>query len=292
MGLLSTRSNFIEKAIIIHNDLYNYDKVVYVNSRTKVTITCKVHGDWEQLPSAHIAGKGCRKCADLLSSLANTSNKESFILRAKDVHQGIYSYEKVVYKGHRDPVIITCEHGDFIQTPRNHLQGSGCTKCSHKRYQITTEEFILKANNVHSGHYSYDNTVYEGTHSKVTITCPIHGNFQQTPANHLRGCGCNVCNTGGFRCDRPGKVYYLSINNGEAYKIGITNRSVNKRYSKDELKKIKVLWEISFLDGQDANDLEKEILLKYKQHIYYGPPILMSGNTELFNCDIRYMRPK
>lgn len=53
---------FKEKAIEAHGDKYSYDKVVYVSNLKKVIITCPVHGDFQQLPSDHWYGRGCRKC--------------------------------------------------------------------------------------------------------------------------------------------------------------------------------------------------------------------------------------
>ena len=61
----------------------------------------------------------------------------------------------------------------------------------NKRY--TTNEYIEKANEVHNNKYTYDNTVYVRAHDKVIITCPIHGNFKQVPADHLQGHGCPSC---------------------------------------------------------------------------------------------------
>lgn len=54
---------FIEKGTQLHNDKYDYSKVEYINSRTKVKIICPVHGEFEQLPSSHLQGNGCPKCA-------------------------------------------------------------------------------------------------------------------------------------------------------------------------------------------------------------------------------------
>lgn len=51
-----TTKEFIEKAKQIHDDKYYYTKIMYVNSRTKVVITCPEHGDFEQLPSSHLQG--------------------------------------------------------------------------------------------------------------------------------------------------------------------------------------------------------------------------------------------
>ena len=58
---------------------------------------------------------------------------------------------------------------------------------------ITTEEFIKRSNEIHNGKYNYSKTVYNGTHNKVIIICPIHGEFLQTPHDHLKGCGCKKC---------------------------------------------------------------------------------------------------
>lgn len=59
--------------------------------------------------------------------------------------------------------------------------------------RCTTEEFIDKANLVHCNKYAYDLVDYKGNKVKVTITCPIHGNFLQAPSDHLAGKGCMEC---------------------------------------------------------------------------------------------------
>ena len=66
----------------------------------------------------------------------------------------------------------------------------------------TTEQFIKEANVVHKGKYTYENVVYVRNNVKVDITCPIHGNFPQTPANHLSGHGCPECRADFLRTNR------------------------------------------------------------------------------------------
>lgn len=61
--------------------------------------------------------------------------------------------------------------------------------------QITTETFINKALNIHNHKYSYENTVYIKAIEKVRITCKEHGEFLQTPHDHLKGRGCSLCGT-------------------------------------------------------------------------------------------------
>lgn len=60
----SKTEKFIEKAIRVHGNKYDYSKVNYVNYREPVCITCKEHGDFMQIPYYHIADNGCKKCFD------------------------------------------------------------------------------------------------------------------------------------------------------------------------------------------------------------------------------------
>lgn len=47
---------FIEKATILHNGIYDYSLVYYINSKTKVKIICKEHGVFEMMPNSHLCG--------------------------------------------------------------------------------------------------------------------------------------------------------------------------------------------------------------------------------------------
>jgi hypothetical protein len=62
MAKRATTDEFIAKSRKIHGDTYIYDNVMYVNDYYKVIITCKKHGDFEQIPTNHLRGKGCFKC--------------------------------------------------------------------------------------------------------------------------------------------------------------------------------------------------------------------------------------
>ena len=84
-----------------------------------------------------------------------------------------------------------CGH-TFWQLPQNHLYGAGCFECYGSK-KLTTEEFIKRAREVHGDKYDYSLVVYTHSHKKVTIICPIHGPFEQSAANHLRGRGCAKC---------------------------------------------------------------------------------------------------
>ena len=129
--------HFMAKAYKVHGDKYNYDKVHYVNERTKVTITCREHGDFEQAPKNHYAGSGCHECGGYVAN--NVGGIEHFTKRSIEVHGDKYDYSKVDYVNSDTKVTITCrEHGDFEQAPKHHYIGRGCPVCgarwSARRY--------------------------------------------------------------------------------------------------------------------------------------------------------------
>ena len=188
-----TKNEFIEESIKVHGDKYDYSKVNYVNARTKVTIICPKHGEFEQTPSSHIQGHGCPKCVKKYKK-----NKNEFIEEARKIHGNKYDYSKVNYVNGKTKVTIICpEHGEFEQTPSVHLLGCACPKCAIKKNKnklsLTIEQFIEKARKIHGNKYNYSKVNYVNAYTKVTIICPEHGEFEQTPSVHLLGCACPKC---------------------------------------------------------------------------------------------------
>lgn len=120
---------------------------------------------------------------------------EEFIKKAREVHGDKYDYSKVEYVKSKAKVTIICpEHGEFLQTPQKHLYGQGCPKCGHKS-ELTTEEFIKKAREVHGDKYDYSNVEYVDAKTNVCIICKQHGVFWQRPSHHTAGRGCKKCAT-------------------------------------------------------------------------------------------------
>lgn len=124
---------------------------------------------------------------------------EEFIAKARKKHGNTYDYKHVVYKNSKTPVKILCPiHGEFFREPSKHMSGGGCHTCikilNDKKKTQTPEEFIVKARQKHGDKYNYDNIKsIVNAHTYVTIICPIHGPFPQTPDSHTRGSGCNDC---------------------------------------------------------------------------------------------------
>jgi len=152
----------------------------------------------------------CMVCAreDAMRQHVHTTNKRraysdgaGFVAAATALHNGLYSYNRVNYRGAHVPVEITCStHGAFFQSPTNHMQGQGCPVCHAKRVgdlcRKTTEEFVAAATAVWGDVYDYSSSVYQGAAKKLTIICRKHGAFEQTPNNHVHNkrAGCPRCN--------------------------------------------------------------------------------------------------
>jgi len=66
-GVVLTQEEFLEKAKQIHKNRYNYDKVIYKNSISKVEIICSLHGSFKQTPNHHLGGGNCSKCSHIIS---------------------------------------------------------------------------------------------------------------------------------------------------------------------------------------------------------------------------------
>ena len=200
MRIPLTKQDFLDKVIKIHNNKYDYSKTNYINCRTKITIICPKHGEFEQLPNNHWQGAGCPKCKNELTSKICKYTTDKFINLACDVHGKRYDYSLTDYKEANKKVTIICSlHGSFQQTPANHLQGQRCPKCAIddkiKLQTLSTDEFIKRSKIIHNNKYNYDDTKYIHSKIKIKIKCPIHGEFEQTPNNHLKGAGCPGCNS-------------------------------------------------------------------------------------------------
>lgn len=188
-----TNSQFIQKAIQIHGDKYDYSKVQYVDSKTKVQIICPEHGDFWQVPSKHLQGQQCMQCAIREHALKQTDTLDIFIKKAQKVHGVKYDYTKSKYIDSRTKIAIVCpEHGEFWQMACNHLQGYGWPVCGGTK-KSNTEEWISKAIQIHGNKYDYSKVKYTDSDTQVCIICPEHGEFWQRGYNHLGGCGCPKC---------------------------------------------------------------------------------------------------
>lgn len=142
-------SEFISRAQKIHGDKYDYSKVKYIDSSTKVCIICKKHNcDFFQTPNNHLRGQGCCLCGREKVSELYSKNTDWFIEKAESIHGDTYDYSRVKYINSWTKVIILCpKHGEFEQKPNTHLSGHGCPICKSSKGEFKIEEY-LKNNDI------------------------------------------------------------------------------------------------------------------------------------------------
>lgn len=217
-----TTEQVVEKFMDVHGDTYLYDKVDYKNAKTNVVITCRIHGDFLQMPDKHRSGHGCPICAKNY-----IPTNEEIISRFNEIHNGIYDYSKTKYVRSHIKVCVACKKcgNDFWVTPTNHLKGRGCPYCnSVDGHEIVTSDEALSQIDkqvmaldvsktgqtlvdledrkqhlinqfkiVHNDFYDYSEVDYVNARTIVAIICPIHGKFMQAPYEHRNGNGCPKC---------------------------------------------------------------------------------------------------
>lgn len=159
MEYMDKINHFIERSIEIHGDKYDYSKSVYVDYRTPLTIICPIHGEFEQSPNKHLSKRrGCPKCAVEKRSQTQRLNKsKQFIEKANSIHNNKYLYRDEYIKV-KNKLKITCPiHGDFYQTPNDHLQGHGCPKCNQSKLESDIEKLLIENNIEYIPQYSVPN---------------------------------------------------------------------------------------------------------------------------------------
>lgn len=220
----------------VHFNRYDYSKVTYKNSSTKVEVVCRIHGSFFILPGHHIGGVGCRTCYFESQKLT----KSEFVARSRKHFGERYDYSLFDdLPSFGEKVEIRCLYHAvvFLQEPRNHQRGHvGCPQCKSLKLALRLgqlepefdesnlfEIFRMRACNVHGNKYGYEDFKYVNATTKGKITCRKHGGFFQNPSNHLRGSGCPQCarellSAGTFKqqCKEQGIDYWRALKRRQA----------------------------------------------------------------------------
>lgn len=282
---------FILKSQNKFKDLYDYSITNYTTMLVKLQLRCTKHdlifSVFHVVHLESVSG-GCPECIKehkLKISESYKSNLNEFIEKANKIHDFKYDYSKFEYTLARTKSTIICPtHGEFKMNPNNHLMGKNCKKCSliiagENKTKTASLKFIEQANEKHNDTYTYENFNYKKAKIKSFITCSIHGDFLCSPDNHLRGKGCPTCakvnskyiNLRSFKafCNKnlkgDGILYILKFidlrTNQEFLKIGITSKSIEKRYPKYLYKNYK--YETLYIIKSDS-----EFIFKAEQSIH------------------------
>lgn len=177
----SSTAEFIKKSIKIHGNRYDYSKVNYINNKLQVIIICKKHGEFLQIPSHHLDGNNCDKCAK-----NHKYTTLEFIEIANKIHNNIYNYSQSEYINLHTKIKIICKiHGIFYQTPGKHIHGKqGCRKCNNIGYSkksIEWLDYMAKKNNTYiqhaenEGEYRIENKRVDGYCKDNNTVYEFHG---------------------------------------------------------------------------------------------------------------------
>jgi predicted nucleic-acid-binding Zn-ribbon protein len=231
-----TQVEVIEQFHSTHGDRYDYSQVVYSTSLKKVEVTCRKHGLFYISPGHHMNGVGCRKCY----FEKQKTTKAEFVEKSKAHFGNRYDYSsfsELPEFGKKVRILCTAHDLEFLQEPRNHLNGHvGCPKCKSLKHALGDGQlnpsddasqllgkFVERAHAVHGKRYGYEEFVYNNASTKGRITCSMHGNFYQTPSNHLRGSLCPACareslkeGTLKQKCEKLGIDYRRSLKRRQA----------------------------------------------------------------------------
>jgi len=129
----------------------------------------------------------------------NRDSTKEYVAACNEKHNFKYSYDKTVYTGGNNKVIVTCPtHGDFSIQAQIHKNQQGCPKCGWEicaeKNRMTTEQFISKSKRLFGEKFKYNNTVYLGNKVPLLILCPVHGEISITPNAHYNSvAGCTEC---------------------------------------------------------------------------------------------------
>lgn len=124
---------------------------------------------------------------------------EEFVERSNKTHENNdLIYDESSFNGSHQKVRIICpKHGEFWQIAKDHMNGQGCPICGREKSGLqrrsNTEKFISSFKELYGNKLDLSKFVYTKSNIKSTVICPIHGEFEATPNNLLRGRGCPIC---------------------------------------------------------------------------------------------------
>ena len=89
---------FVDKSKKVQKTIYDYSLVNYINAKINVKIKCHIHGIFEQLPTNHLKGYGCPKCAYSYRGKLCSLSIDNFLKKSNEIHNCKYEYNLNKYE--------------------------------------------------------------------------------------------------------------------------------------------------------------------------------------------------
>lgn len=269
-----------------------------ITETSKISLVCVEHGRFARSMQTIRAGSGCTLCGIRGRYESRVALRaERFEKEAREIHGNKYEYEKTIYTGALNTVIITCRiHGDFTVLASNHLsKKQGCPYCSGAA--TCDKDYAKRVEEVSEGRVKIVSPCVSMRH-KVEAKCTLCGRTWRTwPRGLLEGHGCNICarigKSSGFDPSKPAKLYLIEFclpNGTKVYKIGITTTRIQTRINTMSVAKdvaYSVVDLVTYKKGEEAMYIESELKNELAGYIYQGEPFTANGHTELFVIDPR-----
>ena len=279
----------------------------YEKNRTRpyIKYICGMCGkEQEIVKNLYKDDKPCKSCRKHLRG------KGAFFKKAKEKFGGAFDLSEVDYIDSNTKVKVRCKkhnHTYYIKPlvfvgkgyPEYQLpQKGGCKYCAIEASKTYLHKPIEHYLNILHKKFPDITVVTHGTAEnnleKITLCCPVHGNFEKILASIVSNKTMNICpvcsrellawNTRFARTDIKGKIYFLYLKDIQAYKLGVTYRDVQMRANELKLN-AEILWEYESPTLAEAYLLELYLFRVY-QNYRYTADVKFGGYTELLTIEI------
>lgn len=232
-----------------------------------------------------------------MTTTYNSLSHEDFVQRVKEFNPDIEIIGN--YDGINRKLLVRDRYGLLNVTANTLFKSPPTIQVAVDKTKYWMTKYNIEE--LHGYKYDYSISEYKGTHIKMNIICPKHGEFLQYPTNHAKGHGCWGCFTenikgghGGLNLNtaeikknewenKEAFVYHIKIESDveSFYKIGITTQNLKKRFRNLKPYNYEVLNYVT-TNLYEAVKIERECLDFIKDYSYI-PSVKFDGYTECFS---------
>lgn len=141
-----TFEDFCQKVKNRYDDKYIINSDTnFIDYKTKITVNCQEHGEFQITPSHLLGGRGCPTCG----KNKKKNLKEIIDLIQKANPYADYDFSQTVYKGIHVPILIKCNKcgTTFKNSPSNLITyKNGCNGCGGSQLELEIKDFLKKNN--------------------------------------------------------------------------------------------------------------------------------------------------